>query len=237
MENDLKRLGLSGREAKIYFELLKIGQIGAYSLSKKIGIERTVAYNTLNKLVEKGLVSYTKTRGLKEFKATNPENLLKSIQEKEKEAREIINRLKEVQITSPSKSSAEVYEGKEGLKILYRKILESKEKTVFVIGGTGKSIDLLQYESPHIAKELIKKKINVKILAESKSKAYSLEKSPYKYEVKYLPEEYDIKATTMIWDNYVSIHMLYEKPFIIIIENRDMAGSYRNLFKLLWRLK
>lgn len=234
MENELKRLGLSGGEAKIYFELLKTGQIGAYSIAKRIGIERTVTYNTLNKLVEKGLVSYIKTGGIKEFKATNPENLLKSIQEKEKEAKEIISKLREIQTTSPLKSSAEVYEGKEGLKILYQRILESKEKTVLVIGGTGKSINVLQYESPHIAKELIKKRINVKILAENQAKKYLLEKKPYNYQVKYLPKDYDIKATTMIWGNYVSIHMLYEKPFIIIIENKDMAESYRNLFKLLW---
>jgi sugar-specific transcriptional regulator TrmB len=235
MEKDLKRLGLSDREAKIYLELLKIGQAGAYALAKRIGIERTVTYNTLSKLVEKGLVSHVKTEGIRLFKAANPENLLKSIQEKEKEAKEIVSKLKEIQITSPSKSGVEIYEGKEGLKALYQKILGGKEKIVFVLGGTGKSIDILKYEAPHIAKDLIKKKINVKILAESKAKQYSLEKEPYKYEVKYLPKDYNIKATTMIWGNYVSIHMLYEKPFIVIIEDKEMAESYRNLFKLLWR--
>ena len=38
-----------------------------------------------------------------------------------------------------------------------------------------------------------------------------------------------------IYGNKVSIHILTDKPIIIIIKNKDVAKSYKSYFEFLWR--
>ena len=42
------------------------------------------------------------------------------------------------------------------------------------------------------------------------------------------------EATTTIFGDYVTIHLIKDRPIIIMIKNRDIAKSYRNYFDLLW---
>ena len=48
----------------------------------------------------------------------------------------------------------------------------------------------------------------------------------------------DIKseATTTIFGNKISIHVIKEKPIIIIIKNKDIVESYKNHFEVLWKI-
>ena len=58
-EDKLREAGLTGNESKVYYELLKKGQLSANQLAKNIGMDRTLTYTVLNHLIEKGMVSYT----------------------------------------------------------------------------------------------------------------------------------------------------------------------------------
>ena len=55
---DLEKLGLNKNEAKVYFGLLKKGQATASELVKSVGVHRNIIYDNLEKLIDKGLVSY-----------------------------------------------------------------------------------------------------------------------------------------------------------------------------------
>ena len=234
MEEELKSLGLSGKEAKIYVELLKIEQIDAYALSKRVGVERTVTYNTLNKLVEKGLVSHVISGGKKQFKCASPENLLRPLQDKENIATELIEKLKKLQKITHTSSTVEVFEGKEGLKTMYQTALKTKDKRMYSFGGTGKSYEVLKYEFPHIVKQAIKQKLRMKLIVNysAREKEFVKEKG---IEARYAPEGLDNNATTSIFGEYISIHILTEKPLIILIKNKEMAKGYRNYFELMWK--
>jgi sugar-specific transcriptional regulator TrmB len=54
----LNRAGLTGNESKVYLELLKRGSTSANKLAKNTVLDRTLAYQILNNLIEKGLASY-----------------------------------------------------------------------------------------------------------------------------------------------------------------------------------
>jgi len=43
------------------------------------------------------------------------------------------------------------------------------------------------------------------------------------------------EATTSIFNDYVSIHMIKGKPIVILIKNKDIAQSYRNYFEWMWK--
>ncbi|MDO8517293.1 MAG: hypothetical protein Q7S33_04155 [Nanoarchaeota archaeon] len=52
---------------------------------------------------------------------------------------------------------------------------------------------------------------------------------------KQLPKEFASPTTTIIYGNKVSIWLWLEVPKIILIENEDLAKSYKKHFELMWK--
>src|SRR3989338_7234757 len=90
MQRDLLlRAGLSEREVRVYTALLKDGELGASSLARKTGLIRTNAYDVLNGLLRKGVVSYLIRNGKKYFRAAEPEKVLDFIRTQQQDLHEV----------------------------------------------------------------------------------------------------------------------------------------------------
>ncbi|PIN81842.1 hypothetical protein COV11_01010 [Candidatus Woesearchaeota archaeon CG10_big_fil_rev_8_21_14_0_10_30_7] len=107
-----------------------------------------------------------------------------------------------------------------------------KNKSFCSFGATGRAYDIL-YEVKALAKELEKKNFEARIITNSKYQEHEMTKFK-SFEFRYL----DIKseATTTIFGDKIGIHMLTQKPIIILIKNKEIAESYQNHFELLWRI-
>lgn len=225
----LKTAGLTGNESKTYLELLKRGSISANQLSKKLSFDRTLTYQLLNNLIEKGFVNYVIKKNKKYFEAATPENLLNPIKEKEAIIKDLIPELKKVEKIKETAQEINIYEGKEGLRTLMREII--KEKGFCSFGSTGRAYETL-YELPRITKQLARKGYFARIIMESKHKDHRmLEHKNIK--AKYM--DIESEATTTIFGDKISIHLIKEKPIIIIIKNKFIADTYRNHFEILWK--
>jgi HTH-type transcriptional regulator, sugar sensing transcriptional regulator len=53
---DLQELGLSRNEAKVYLSLLRFNPVTGYQLSKQTGIRRSVIYDVLQRLIDRGAI-------------------------------------------------------------------------------------------------------------------------------------------------------------------------------------
>ncbi|MFA7707580.1 MAG: helix-turn-helix domain-containing protein [Candidatus Pacearchaeota archaeon] len=225
----LQQAGLTGNEAKAYLELLKQGELSANQIAKNISMDRTLTYTVLNHLIEKGQISYIIKQNKKIFSCSNPENLLNPIKTKETLILGLIKELKTIKPEQSEKTEINVYEGKEGMRALMNEIIKCKE--FFAFGGTGRAYDLL-YEMSAMAKQLEKTKASAKVIMGKEYQGHEFTK--YKaIEVKFA----DIKseATTTIFEDKISIHLIKDKPIIIIIKNKDIAQSYRNYFNYMWK--
>ena len=226
--SQLENADLTSNEAKAYLKLLEFKEINANELSKKISVDRSLTYAILNKLQDKGLVNYKIKNSKKYFSASKPLNLLNDLKEKQAIITDLIPELEKIQFNEEQESAVEIYEGKSGLRSWINLIM--KEKEYFAFGMTGKAYYEL-YEMPRLVKEFISKKIKGKLIgyekADKKSKTYKLG-----FEYKYLP--FKTTASTSIFGDYVSIHHIAEKPLIIVIKNKEIARSYKNLFIYLW---
>ena len=58
MEDILKSIGLSEREIKVYLALLELGQTTVGPVATKTRIQHPKIYQTLEKLIDKGLVNF-----------------------------------------------------------------------------------------------------------------------------------------------------------------------------------
>ena len=79
----LEKIGLTNSEAKTYVALLKLGQTTAGPIVSEAKVTRSKIYDILERLKNKGLVSYITKKSTKHFSATSPENILHYLEEKE----------------------------------------------------------------------------------------------------------------------------------------------------------
>lgn len=233
VQEKLKQIGLSGNEAKIYLELLKRGSINGSALAKKAGLDRTLTYQVLNNLVEKGLANYFIKEHKKYFSAANPENLLRPIKEQEDVIQNLIPELKKIETLKEIEQLMEVYEGMSGLKVLYAEILNTKELCFF--GATGKSYDVLQWGMERIEKEFIKRGIKSRGIASTEVKDMKWTKLK-NLKMKYVQDGESKNTNFGILDGkeIAIVCLEQEKPVVILIRNQFMAQTLQNYFELMW---
>ena len=226
----LQASGLTGNEAKVYLELLKIGESSANEIAKNIGMDRTLTYTVLNHLIEKGQVNYIIKKSKKIFSCSNLDNLLNQVKSKELLISGLINELKNFEKRDSPKTGVEIYEGKEGLRTIFR--LMGKHKSFCSFGATGRAYEAL-YESDALAREWIKNKGSGRVITDTKYKNHEMTKIK-NIVFRYL--DLESEATTSIYGDYVSIHTSMDKPFIILIKDKHIAKSYMSHFEVLWKV-
>lgn len=138
IELELRKLGLSEKEARVYLAGLELGPNSAQSIAEKAGISRPTAYEIIKKLETKGLFRETKEKKKRYFTAQSPENILgtlrtqrKELDEKEREFVRIISALSSN--FSSGKNEIKIYKNKEGLRELEEMISFADSSEIFII--------------------------------------------------------------------------------------------------------
>jgi HTH-type transcriptional regulator, sugar sensing transcriptional regulator len=235
MIKELQEIGLNENEAKVYLQVLKDQGDTASSIAKRAKINRTTTYLELNKLLEKGLVSYLIKNKRKYFQAVEPEKLIEILDEKKNKISKILPQLKNMH-KSVNPFKIEILEGKEGIKNLYQQIIkESKEACAF--GVTGNAFNILKFEFPHLIKKTKESGLKLRYLANANAKK-KLNKLPKTFvQIKYLPKVITSNVTTIIFNDKIAIQSLVkENIFVTIIADKPLNQGYKNYFEYMWKL-
>src|SRR3989344_2317904 len=84
LTNILKTLGFNDKEAEIYSALLPMGSASIRAIAEKTNINRGNVYDILKSLANKGFIFAEKKGSRRKFLAKSPEELLESIEKKQK---------------------------------------------------------------------------------------------------------------------------------------------------------
>jgi len=235
----LKEIGLTETEIKVYLALLSYGTTSAGKLVEETGLYRKNLYDALNKLIEKGLISYVIENKIKFFQAKSPENLEKyldekkaKIEEQKQDIQSAISEMNSLFKKAPAEIESEIYRGTEGIKTILKECLNYKE--VLFIGATGDVENRLPYFWPHYNKKREKLKCKWKLLLVHEAKNKSIIKSQY-YEYKILPEILSGLNVIYIYGDYVANVLWLEKPLAFVIKHKTLANNYRKYFDFLWK--
>lgn len=228
----LKEVGLKEDEAKTYLSLLKIGGATATQLSNESKIERTLIYKVLEKLIDKGLVSYNIQNKKRYFYPTDPKRILENLKEKEELLKEILPSLISLKIEERSKVKVEIWKNIEGLKSLIREILASKQEFVSVGGGFNFA-KLLSYFGKYWMRQLEKRKIRERVIVPEDLKITL--RSKYS-QFRYLSKDYPLVGGFGVVENKVGFYIRTEPILVVTIENKEFANTFRNYFELLWKI-
>lgn len=169
IELELRKLGLTEKEVRVYLAGLELGPSSVQNIAKTAKIARPTVYEIIKKLEDKKLFIEGKEKGKRVFIAQSPEKILallriqkREIEEKEREFIRIIAALEAKY--SKEKGEVKIFRGKEGVKTL---------EEIFSFSPTSEIIAINLKESKNIKtifqkikKRLGKieiKKINIKL--------------------------------------------------------------------------
>ena len=239
IEDKLKDLGISRKEALIYIAVLKTKKATVAQIAGATEIKRTTVYHCLDSLIEKGLVSKTIKDSKKYYFAEDPKESLNNLLREQKDAiAGVLPELKNIFGQDSFQPEIRIYRYKSGLKKVFEDILTCQEKIDRYYISDFNVEDLL---GEKFVDEFVKKRIKTGI------KSLSLRSFKYKprrekgiphtkqlREARFMPEGIDIKPYICIYDNKVAVISSKEERLGFIIESKDFSDAQKAIFDIIW---
>lgn len=133
IQESLKILGFTDKEAAVYAALLQMKKGTAMSVATAASIKRPTAYFVLGSLIEKKLVRSTKFRNVKDYRAMPLEHLKSFVYKQKTAAEKSLPDVQALYNKRQFKSRLRVYSGASAVKTLLEKSLREKN-TVHILG-------------------------------------------------------------------------------------------------------
>ena len=238
MEEELKEFGLTENESKIYIALLRCGTTNPAAIAEKTGFSRSYVYDALERLREKNIVSSVHIKNKKQYTAADPRKLVEFAAQRLENIQKVVPGLMALKSAIHEETKVELHKGKFVYKTLLNDIITTikKDDEVLVYGidddalleqDKYTALHLRQYFARatklHIREKVIAKQGNI-VPKDARNTTY-----------RFLPKNIMGTAAFEVYGNKVAIFLLGTPNHLIVIENQEVANSYRNQFKLLWR--
>ncbi len=239
----LERIGLTEGEIKVYLSLLKLGQTTAGPIVDDARVARSKIYDILERLKNKGLVSYIIKKATKYFSATDPRNLLEYLGKKEQEIKEEKETVKSIlpelllqQQLVKEKKIAEVFIGMRGMENAFNVLVnefDPKEHYYAFGAGKGEDIKAVQRFFARLHEKRAQRRIKSYIIFNESSRGLfpSQERSKL-VEAKYLL--HSTPAAINIYKDYVIVAILTREPTTFLLRNKEAVDSFKEYFKAMW---
>ncbi len=243
MLEQLKQLGLSENEAKVYMAMLELGPSVVVEIARKAGTNRPTTYVQIESLKKKGLIS-TQAKGKKQlFIAESPDKLellieseLRTVEGRKSELNNFLPELLNLFNTSGQRPHVKFFEGKEGVLALQKEFLKTDDTPICGITSLDNVFELFpEYENTYIKKRA-QKKIPSRIIYTSRKGPIlkELDESSLR-ESKYIePDKLPLGVDITILKDKVAIIALKGKISGTLIEHKEVADSFRAIFELVW---
>jgi len=236
-EKVLEEVGLSKNESKIYLALLELGSVTVTQIADKTKLHRSNVYDALERLISKGIVTYIYVNDVKHYQATEPENLLNLVKEKELHLTQIIPELKLLHGLSKTKPRAQIFEGMPAFKLACYELLKYG-KPLYMIGIPKDVPYRVRHWIDNFHRERIKRKIEFIHIYNhgAKERIKYLNTLPYT-KARCLPEKYDSPVSILSCGEDVLIVMWDVEPLLFVrVHNPNFSKSFSKWFNLMWEL-
>ncbi len=237
----LQELGLSQNEAKIYEALLGSGETSVPEISAKTQVHKRNIYDTVPRLLNKGLIYQIVGSKEAKYAAVSPDKLSDLIWEKESKLNGILPSLTKQFTKTATGEAVYIYKGKEGFKNYLRDILKVG-KDVYFIGAKGGWFDRdLKTFIAEFLNSAKKKHIRYYHIFDHNIKTKAPELLPLLGKpYKFLPPQYsttgaiDIFGDRIVTFSGLTLKSITEDVMLTVIVNRELADCYRTWFKFMW---
>lgn len=245
IENTLRSIGLTEKQAKVYLAMLELGETSMTKLAKKSGLKRPTVYLIVGELNLLGLCGEIEKGKKKFYNAVHPRRLVQIAKRRAEDAYKILPELVALQ-KSDEKPKVRMLEGIKGVMIAYEEafdLFNNKEEGLW-IGDTGFLEErfpevlgmydqiLGKLQHPHI-RELVHGGEDSKKWVETMNS-----RKMKNYEARYIKGICEFgKTDQLIVGDRVMTFALGKEIFVMIVESKEIAQSQRALFDAIWNKK
>lgn len=249
MEEELKKLGLSEHEAKVYLTGLSLGPSTAAQLADSTGIKRPTVYLAAKNLIKQGLMHQTvgkKTLFVAE-KPQKLEKLTKRLRRNVIDSEILLENILPELLKLPKQHNEEpevnFYSGIEGVKNIALEISASPSPWHFF--GSGKKILEVLVKSKrmdilHDSWALREKPDRPKIQLITDSGVFALgkewkeTKNPWR-EIKILPNVIKSGSGFFIYENKLAVINMENEPFAAVIKSKEVVEVVKLMYQIIWK--
>lgn len=241
----LKELGLTEGQVKVYTAVLELGTAGIQQIQEKTALERRSIYDILNKLMEKGFISYTEEKENRKYQCTHPRTLKETIENKQKQLSELSAKIPDITNLYNFKRPeirAEVYRGNAALRTLLEEALEYPA-TYWIGGNSG--VEKCSEEMRLWFKRWTKKRVEAgKFMYDLVDYGTFLEDFPPKdlakhktnfYKYCQLPKNLSSPMVIIIFGHKVAQVLWSKQSFAFVIESEQIKESFMKYFNYFWK--
>src|SRR3989344_7811754 len=234
-EQLMQQCGMGANEAKTYLGLLELGSSSAGTIAKHIRLHRPNVYQSLERLLERGLVSYVGKKQARIFTAASPERLLIQLREHQQQIEQLLPQLL-IRKHLTQQGKVQIFEGLPAVRQLFEQWLQTGEPILafgipeIAKASIGPFLD--QFHRRRIRKKIMMRHIYNENAQERIQWLNSLPNTA----ARYLPKEYNAVCATQICGNSVTLIHWSAQPLIISIEHKEIADTYRKYFEVLWNV-
>lgn len=243
MIENLKKLGLSEKEAKVYLASLELGSSAVQEIARRASINRPTTYFQIENLMKMGLMSSVVRGKKKYFTAESPEKLLKffdtkkaEIKQNEEDFKKIFPELKILFDTAEEKPKVRFYEGREGMNNIREDILKSRFKNIDEFIPVDASYQFFPLRPGDHRWKMMKKLKNIPGRGiYTSQKGAILPRKQDLTENRFIPfKKFPFSTEITIYGDKIALISHQKKVIGAIIESKDIADSLRCLFDLAW---
>jgi HTH-type transcriptional regulator, sugar sensing transcriptional regulator len=244
----LQNIGFTDGEIRIYLALIKLGPSTTGPITDKSRVSSSKVYHILEKLLQKGIISYIIKEKTRYYQAEDPTKLKdyvnkkeKEIQEQKKEIDKLVPQLQLQKSSGKAKSETQIYKGFRGIQTIIDKVYSKLKRgeTFYDIG-----IPSFQQEKYHNYWQeedhprRIKLGIKLKMLFNTNTSKKVLEnRNSYKgCDARYMPVPVETPSWILVYKDTAVIILQSDEPLAIEIQNSQIAKSFKEYFDAFWKL-
>jgi len=235
---ELTELGLTNGEAKVYLALTDLGSSTVGPIVKRANIAYSNIYEILNRLLEKGLVTFVIKSKIKYFQSTSPENLLDYLEKKENELEkqkrilaELLPKLR-IERIKPEEE-AEIFVGVKGLKSAYleglKDVSPNGENLFFYVHRKEYAKESDKF---YISNRKLFKRIPMRGISNEEYRGSKAIVLPHT--MRYV--NFPIPGNVEITQDKVIIISWGTKPVAFLIRSKEISNSMREYFESVWKV-
>lgn len=227
----LENLGFEEREIKIYLALISEQDLAVLQISKKTGIDRSTTYDILEKMLNKGIVTFYLKNKVKHFKALSPEKLLTHFKDKYASLKSVLPSLKQIENKFKEIVGCELFQGVAGFKTVLENFVE-EGVDYMVIGVREEYENVLGYWADHGILLLNELKMKGKAIVERDLNFTKLKNESYRS----LDKKLLSNTSTLIYGDNIVFFIWKDPYFAIRIKSKELAIMQEEYFDLLWKI-
>ena len=244
IESILSKIGLGQGAIKVYLSCLQLGAATITEIAKAAQTKRPTTYLIVEDLIIRGYLSIQK-KGLKKYYYPEPPSrLLQQLRFRVREMETLLPEIEALYNEPKQKPKIRIYEGNQAMLDIYEELygyLGKKEEALFFTAisdmqkffpvGLEQFVKRVSQRKDYRIRELNK--------GDSEGVAYAKRMKRVRGKNHLLrlldPSFVFYKTDTIIFGNKVVIFSFKNDIFVIVIENKDIADTYRAMFNAAWQ--